>query len=283
MMSRASALGAVLALCACTNAGHFETAFPAGARYVAMGSSFAAGAGIGPLQPGSPERCSRTVNNYAALTASALHLRLTDVSCGGATTANVLSSWGELPAQIDAVDQATRLVTVTIGGNDVNYVGNLFMASCIEGEIVTAGAFKIPCIKAAAPDEAAYRKLQAGLTEIAAQVRRRAPGARLVFVQYLSLVPGKPCAASPMTPENAAMNREIGRRLAAITAEVAKESGATLLIMDKLSRRHKPCDADPWSNGMPRGFDLSHGAPWHPNAVGHRAIAAELTKRIGSS
>lgn len=33
-------------------------------EYVAMGSSFAAGAGLGRLQPGSPWLCARSVNGY---------------------------------------------------------------------------------------------------------------------------------------------------------------------------------------------------------------------------
>ena len=46
--------------------------------------------------------------------------------------AHVLAPWNELPAQIDAVTPDTRLVTITIGGNDLNYIGNLFMVGrCI--------------------------------------------------------------------------------------------------------------------------------------------------------
>lgn len=49
-------------------------------------------------------------------------LNLVDVSCGGATTAHILGAWSELAPQIDAVTSDTKLVTVTIGGNDLNYV-----------------------------------------------------------------------------------------------------------------------------------------------------------------
>ena len=55
---------------------------------------------------------------------------MVDVSCSGATTAHILKRWGGLPPQIDAVTPAARLVTVTIGGNDVGYVGGLMAASC---------------------------------------------------------------------------------------------------------------------------------------------------------
>ena len=91
-------------------------ALPPGSPYVALGSSYAAGAGIGPLQPGSQQRCQRTTNNYASLLARRLQLQLTDVSCGGATTANLLGPSNDLPAQLDAVVASPRLVTVTVGG-----------------------------------------------------------------------------------------------------------------------------------------------------------------------
>src|SRR5690606_10476488 len=104
-----------------------------GMEYVALGSSYAAGAGIGPLQAGSPDRCQRTTNNYASLLAKRLGLQLTDVSCGGAKTEHLLGPWNELPAQLDAVTGTTRLVTVTVGGNDIDYMGVLFGGSCRAG------------------------------------------------------------------------------------------------------------------------------------------------------
>lgn len=276
-MPRYLAILPALIAAACAHTGDSAgSPVPAGARYVALGSSFAAGAAIGPSKSGTPERCGRTVNNYATLLAEQLRLTLDDQSCGGATTAHVLGPWNELPAQIDAVDAATRLVTVTIGGNDVNYAGNLFMASCTPGDVLQAGKYKVTCVAPAAPEEAAYQALEAGLLAIAGRVRERAPGARLVFVQYVSLVPRVPCEVATMPAQYAQMNRAIGRRLSEITARVARRTGSLLLEADRISRGHTPCDAEPWSNGMTRPIDLTHGAPWHPNAAGHKAIAAAL-------
>lgn len=251
-------------------------ALPAGSRYVAMGSSFAAGAAIGPEKPGSPQRCSRTVNNYPSLLAARLGLALDDQTCGGATTAHILGPWNELPAQIAAVDANTRLVTLTIGGNDLNYAGNLFMASCEQGRTYEVAGYKIPCTPPKAPGEESYARLEAALRDIAHQVKARAPQASLVFVQYISLVPEKPCAAANLPAAYAALNREIGRRLAAITARVAGETGARLLAADSLSSKHTACDRVPWSNGMTTEIDLAKGAPWHPNATGHHEIAKAL-------
>ena len=98
-----------------------------GDKYVALGSSFASG----PLIPNEVDHsCLRSSNNYPHLVAAKLKLALTDVSCGNATTDNVVSTpQGANPLQIQAVTPDTKLVTVTIGGNDVSYtVTNLICA-----------------------------------------------------------------------------------------------------------------------------------------------------------
>ena len=96
---------------------------PAGSRYVATGSSFAAGPGISPRAAASPRRAGRSSGNYAHLVARALGLDLHDVTYSGATTGDILrpSAAGQ-PAQLDAVTPDTRLVTITAGGNDVGFL-----------------------------------------------------------------------------------------------------------------------------------------------------------------
>ncbi|MGI8451271.1 MAG: GDSL-type esterase/lipase family protein, partial [Streptosporangiaceae bacterium] len=103
---------------------------PAGSRYVAMGSSFAAGPGIPVRAPGSPRRAGRSASNYAHVVARALGLDLHDVTYSGATTSDILRpSAAGRAAQLDAVTPATRLVTLTAGGNDVGYLPRLTLSS----------------------------------------------------------------------------------------------------------------------------------------------------------
>jgi lysophospholipase L1-like esterase len=270
------ALASVVMAGCIMSAAHAATLLQAGTPYVAMGSSYAAGAGIGPLQPGSPERCQRTTNNYPSLLASRFKLQLSDVSCGGATTANVLSALDGLPAQLDAVTVSTRLVTVTIGGNDINYMGALFGGSCRAGVVARPG----PCPPPVQPDRTQYEQLEASLNAIAKEVARRAPQAKLVFVQYLTAVPDTPCKAAAATPEDATRSRAIGRQLADITARVAGANDALLLPADAMSRQHTACSTQPWSHGLYEGYDARQGAPWHPAPAGHAAIAAELARLL---
>jgi hypothetical protein len=237
-----------------------------------MGSSFAAGAGIGPTKPNTPSRCGRTANNYATLLAGKLGLDLTDVTCGGATTAHLTGPWGDLPAQIDAVTPNTRLVTVTIGGNDIGYVGGLIRASCRTG--VPMGGR--PCPAGKIPTEADYAKLDNDLRAFARQVFAKAPQARLIFVQYVTLDSPTSCEVAPLQPEDAANSRAIGLHLAEITVRAAHATGALVLPADELSRDHTPCSAEPWSRGMSSVPASGPGSPWHPTVAGHAGIATAL-------
>src|SRR3954463_13481026 len=100
--------------------------------YVALGSSFASGPGIEPiLDPG----CGRSSANYAHLVAERLGYELVDVTSGGATVDDVLSRpqalllGGRVPPQIEALRPDADLVTLTVGGNDVDYLLTLLRCS----------------------------------------------------------------------------------------------------------------------------------------------------------
>jgi lysophospholipase L1-like esterase len=240
-----------------------------------MGSSYAAGAGIGPIVSDSPKRCGRTQNNYAHLLAARMGLDLVDVSCGGATTAHILGPWSELPPQKDAVTPDTRLVTVTIGGNDLNYVRNLMTGTCgrTPGMMPPAGRACPPVVWPVASD---YQALEQHLRQIAQEVRRRAPQARLVFVDYVRIVPDAGgCADVPLDEAQMAAARETFRRMAEVTKKAASAEGALLLPAGQLSKGHEACSSNPWGSGDP-------GKPtkWHPTAAGHEAIAKALAARL---
>jgi lysophospholipase L1-like esterase len=263
---------ALLAACATT------PALPAGAHYAALGSSYAAGAGNPPLATDRPERCGASQLSYARLLAARLGLTLTDASCGGATTAHVLGAWNEQPPQIDAVRPDTRLVTITIGGNDLNYMGLMFAASCHAGygdarlrDPATGACRPVPM-----PDAAAVQAVEDNLATLLSAIRARAPLARVVLVQYVALAGEVDCPAAPLDPEHAAMARLVAAALAQASSRAAGRAGAQVLAMDQLSQGHLPCDADPWARGLGAGSDPAEGAPWHPTAAGHAAIAREL-------
>lgn len=249
--------------------------------YVAMGSSFAAGPGIPKPDPTSTARCARSTENYAHLFAAERGLTLRDVSCSGATTADILEGSAALPPQLDAVTPGTRLVTVTIGGNDVAFIRNLYAWSC-RNEPAPASGEPRHC-GAPMTDteiEAAFAALPEKMRAVAERIHARAPQARVVFVDYIRVVPDAGACAGrlPLTPEELEQARAAARRLAALTAEAARTAGASVLKASELSEGHDVCAAEPWATPLhaPAGTDPHHFAPYHPNAAAMRALAKRL-------
>lgn len=254
-----------------------EPVLPPGASYVAMGSSFAAGPSLLPYIADAPTRCARSARNYAHQLAAKRELALVDVTCSGATTGAVLDGWNELPAQVAAIGPDTRLVTVTIGGNDVGYIGNMMSVSC---RVVAEGKGQPTdrCRAPVWPDEAAFQHLAGSLGRIAAEVRSRAPKAILVFVDYFSVLPPSgTCAATPLPATDADRLRDTDRRVRDLTAVAAKQAGALLLKVSDLSRDHGVCGTEPWMNGYPGPAGM---APYHPNLVGMNAVADALDRLL---
>jgi lysophospholipase L1-like esterase len=248
-----------------------------GAHYVAMGSSYAAGPGITTVVVDSPARCARSKDNYAQQLARRRGLTLTDVSCSGATTAHVLGPWNELPAQLDALRIETRLVTVTIGGNDLAYMGGLMGASC--RAVNAAGSTTCPSGRVLT--DADYAAVKEALNRIAAQVKQRSPQAQLMFVDYATVLPSKGvCALTPMTISEAENSRAIAARLAQLTGEVAKQTGAKVLRASDVTRAHHVCAREPWMNGYIAPGPNAPRAPYHPTLAGMTAVAAALDKAL---
>lgn len=262
-----------------------------GARYVALGSSFASGSGIAPYDPAAPARCQRSTQNYAHQLARKRNLALTDVTCGGATTAHILGPWNELPPQVDALTEDTALVTITIGGNDIGYIGGLIAGSCSGGPKPAAGAQPLCQMIAAgrrsgatmpAATEAGWAKVEEALAGIVQEIRRRSPRARIIFVDYLTVLPeGALCDQTPLSPQAARNGRATAARLARQTAEIARRNDAEVLKASRLSqKRHGACGAAPWVTGFIPPADNRSFVPYHPNLAGMTAVAGALDYRL---
>ncbi|MGY1857003.1 SGNH/GDSL hydrolase family protein [Modestobacter sp. SYSU DS0290] len=256
--------------------------------YVALGSSFAAGPGIEPiLDPG----CARSGRNYAHLVAERLGHDLVDVTSGGATIDDVLTrpqallAGGTVPPQIDAVGADADLVTVTVGGNDVEYLLTLLRCSFQadpEGTPLPARAFFGTPIDPTAV-HAALAVLSDRLAQLVGEVRRRAPRARVVLVDYLTVVPEQSTPAFPMSEEHRRLCADVGRRLEAATAAAARDTGAQLVAASAVSRDHAVGSAEPWVTGWVFGDLLGGGvAPYHPNEAGMRAVADLLVAQLSA-
>lgn len=97
-------------------------------KIAALGSSFAAGPGIHPVADPDAMRSSR---NYASLLAARLGADLADLTVSGATTATILHTpqvtmtGAQFPPQVDGLPADADLVTVTAGGNDLQFASSM--------------------------------------------------------------------------------------------------------------------------------------------------------------
>ena len=241
-------------------------------RYVALGSSMAAGPGIRPRAKGAPFFAGRSARNYPHLVADRLGLDLVDVTYSGATTANVLaeSQPGAGP-QIEALDGTEDLITVTIGGNDVGYVPLLYAAGL--PRFVRA----LPL-----PGSRGFRSMDdvaESLRTVGRSLRQRAPEARVLFVDYLTLLPPPGTAAPPLSDADAATGRHAADELAQATAQAAADTGCGLVRAAEHSVAHHAWSAEPWTTGW--GLPLpGRPAPLHPNAAGMRAVADLVVAQV---
>lgn len=257
---------------------------PPSAWYVALGSSIAAGPGIATRVPGSPAFCERSTENYPHLLAAKHGWSLADVTCSGATTAGILTGQGNLPPQVNAVGADTRLVTVSIGGNDVHLAGNLFAHSCANAPDKIPPAWR-PWICTPTPRD----KIEKGFTDLEGQLRaivdaihQRAPQAHIVFVDYIQLLPltGSCPDRLPLTGAELDQARSDETRLAAITAKIAQQTGSGLLKASEISANHDVCATDSWVYPLEFPPHLLEFAPlaYHPNGTAMQAIADALDR-----
>ena len=252
-------------------------------KYVAMGSSYAAGPKIPDAVP--DQSCGRSTANCAHLVAAALGMDFTEVSCVGATIDNVTTTPQAMnPLQIEAVTPDTRLITITIGGNDVNYSSSLVACG-------RDGVNAQPCLAASADaavpdvDSAAIDNLldhvENKLVVMLGKVKQAAPAARIYLVAYPMVLPDPavPCPSDvPMQAAAATFLGQVGTRLQAAFSSAAATAGVNFVDAYGPSHGHDACApaAQRWVEGQAN----SAVAPYHPNAAGMRAVADLIVAAI---
>jgi lysophospholipase L1-like esterase len=248
------------------------------AQYVALGSSFAAGLGLGPRAPASPIVCLRSINGYPQQFARLFGLSLVDMTSSGATCRHVLHGGQFFQGpQLDGLAVETELVTLTIGGNDISYVRDLiFLARRTQTSV--GGWLLRHLWKGPQPLEMRdFSELYHNLCAILEEIARRAPHARVIVVTYPVILPPRAtCMQLRIGETEAAIMRTIGDRLAEVTRSAARQAGATIVDMATLSVGHDACAGEPWVNGA----TPNDGAPFHPTLAGAEATAREIHQAI---
>ncbi len=250
-------------------------------RYVALGSSMAAGPGIKPHATGAPLLAMRSARNYPHLAAARLGLDLVDVTFSGATTAHILHEEQHgVPPQIEALDGSESLVTVTIGGNDVGYVPLLSVAalpSLLRRMTPVGDMFD------EAARDAALDTVRDALVRVGTAIRECAPSARVLFVDYLTLLPPADTTSPPIPADLFALGHRVADGLERATADAAADTGCEVVRAGAASREHHPWSRQPWTT-KPSWIVLplpGRGpAPLHPNAAGMSAVADLIAAQL---
>ncbi|RDI50993.1 SGNH/GDSL hydrolase family protein [Nocardia mexicana] len=242
-----------------------------GRGYVALGSSYASGPGIAPRVRQAPRLAGRSHNNYPHRVATAAGLRLTDVTSSGATCEHILRErqFGQ-PPQLEAVGADADLVTVTIGGNDIGLTPYLIARR------MPRPMRLLPKFAELGDETAVNHRLhtvERRITEVLEGIGERAPHARVLVVNYLSVL-------GPATPDDSPVDRNyrhFAEALAAHTAAAAARAGADLVDVRSPSLDHPAGSPGAWTVDfyIPVPGRSYPGAPCHPTAAG-MAAAADL-------
>lgn len=234
--------------------------------YVALGDSFTAGPGISPEQDDSGF-CQRSTQSWPRLLAASLDLEVSDVSCSGATTADLASTVAS-----GAVRADTGLVTVSAGGND----GGLFLSLI---RACTSGAEACRTfVDRQVPD--VLDRTTTDLAALLEDVKAAAPTATVVLVGYPRILPETgSCEAVGIDATDARAVVSAEAALDDALAAAAERAGVQHVSLRSGSRGHDACaGAAAWTNGArPAGGD---GIFFHPNRRGMAGVAEIVAAQL---
>lgn len=250
--------------------------------YVALGDSSAAG----PLIPNQDPQllCLRSDHNFPQIVAARLGARLTDVTCSGATTADLAGKrFGVIPAQFDALTADTDLVTLSMGANDMD-LGTAVL-SCVNLLPPPVGLSCAKRFTAGGTDQLRARaaatapKIAAALQEI----KRRSPHATVVVTGYGTYTrPGGCWPSVPLHPADADYVQASFGTLSDMLATQAASAAATFVDLRAVTVGHDMCAA-PSARFYEPLVPASGGVIYHPNARGMEAFATLIVDAVSDA
>ena len=257
-------------------------------HYVALGDSYTAGPLI-PSQTGSPAGCLRSDHSYPFLVAAGTGAAtFTDVSCQGATTANMTHSQsvplGTNPPQDNALSAGTTLVTLQISGNDIGFSDIIIHCTTLS----LTDPFGSPCQDhyTSGGTDQLRAKINAAAPKVAADlqgIHAAAPNARVLLVGYPVILPNSGDGCWPVVPVafgDVPYLRGVEKALNAMLATVAAANHATFVDTYTASIGHDVCQAPgtKWVEGL---IPTSPAVPFHPNRLGEQEMARQVLSALG--
>lgn len=227
--------------------------------YVALGDSYAAGQGAEPYL----DSCRRSASSYPALADASRWVRLVqNAACSGASSDDVVAS------QLKRLSPDTDVVTLTVGGNNLDLPG--LVLACSTSELACASALaQRQALLTQAIFDPASSPLVADLTATIDAIQAAAPNATIYVTGY-------PLLFDPAFPDPAlafAVN-SLTLMLNTVIQNVAEANGAIYVDVTGAFAGHGIGSNDPWFNFDPTNpFDPEN---LHPNAAGYAAYYTAL-------
>jgi lysophospholipase L1-like esterase len=230
-------------------------------KYSALGDSYSAGYGANSSNLDSS--CGRNTYAYPYLVAQQKAYTLNFVACGGAVTGDVINN------QIPTIASDTKVVTMTIGGNDIGFV-NLILAC------TTLGCSS----QIASSQNQINTQLPAKLNATYAAIKAKAPSAKVVILGY-----GRPFASPSRTclsatgvssSEEVSLNALVDSLNNTIKAR-AQAYGFSYADPNPYWSGHDVCSSNPFTNGL---TILHSSDSYHPTRNGYSAGYTPLVRSI---
>ena len=284
----AAASAALLSLCApAATAQNAAVTSSDGPNYVALGDSYASGAGLAGV---TDAECDRTTGSYAGLISKSsavagLNRAFKDVTCSGATTRSIWNYQGSKPPQADALTPNTKLVTLTLGGNDVGFTNVLTTCALVASSDRNGS----PCkqhFTAGGEDVLGERinTMEGRIRGVLADIRRRSPDAKVIVVGYPALLPdnGVGCQEVPFAKGDFAFLRDTTKKLNRALERQAAAGGVGMSFADTytLTVGHDMCQSPEKRWIEPLFAPAPNTMAAHPNANGQFVMALSTYRQI---
>ncbi|SMO97987.1 Lysophospholipase L1 [Geodermatophilus aquaeductus] len=258
------------------------SAAPGPLRYVALGDSYSAASGVLPPDLTAAPQCLRSIRNYPHVLAQAIGAQLTDVTCGGADTSDFTTAqYPGVPPQLEALSADTRLVTMTIGGND----SGVFIDSilrCSSAGVLTLGRGS-PCrdTYGTSFEDTVRTTTYPALVEALSAVRQAAPRARVAILGYPAILPptGGCFDRMPIAEGDVPYLYGLQTTLNDAVRRAAAATGVTFVDLSAASAGHDACApiGVRWVEPVLQG---TNAVIVHPNALGEREMAARAMQAL---
>jgi hypothetical protein len=283
--------GSLLVVALAGTAGAGITAPPGAAgppHYVALGDSYTAGPLV-PSQTGSPAGCLRSTHSYPFLVAGGTGAAtFTDVSCQGATTANMTHSQsvplGTNPPEDNALSAGTTLVTLQISGNDIGFSDIIIHCTTLS----LTDPFGSPCKDhyTSGGTDKLRAKISKAAPKVAADlqgIHADAPNAKVYLVGYPVILPNSGDGCWPLVPiayGDVPYLRGVEKALNSMLAAEAAANNATFVDTYTASIGHDACQAPgtKWVEGL---IPTAPAVPFHPNRLGEQGMAQQVLAALG--